>query len=90
MYSKIFLNCQAHPTKEFAARLHCEKPENYPDDSHKPEMAIGKWIKCNPVEEFRNILSGGIATLKHGLCREQKVTDRTNVQKSSKNIFTLV
>ncbi|CAB4022471.1 Mannose-6-phosphate isomerase [Paramuricea clavata] len=34
------LSIQAHPTKELAARLHREKPENYPDDNHKPEMAI--------------------------------------------------
>ncbi|XP_028409346.1 mannose-6-phosphate isomerase-like [Dendronephthya gigantea] len=34
------LSIQAHPTKELAAQLHREKPENYPDDNHKPEMAI--------------------------------------------------
>ena len=34
------LSIQAHPTKELAAQLHNGKPENYPDDNHKPEMAI--------------------------------------------------
>lgn len=31
---------QAHPDKRLAARLHAADPKNYPDDNHKPEMAI--------------------------------------------------
>lgn len=34
------LSIQAHPNKHLAAKLRLEKPENYPDDNHKPEMAI--------------------------------------------------
>ncbi|XP_038050302.1 mannose-6-phosphate isomerase-like isoform X2 [Patiria miniata] len=34
------LSIQAHPHKALAETLHAEHPENYPDDNHKPEMAI--------------------------------------------------
>uniref|UniRef100_A0AC35UEH5 Mannose-6-phosphate isomerase n=1 Tax=Rhabditophanes sp. KR3021 TaxID=114890 RepID=A0AC35UEH5_9BILA len=34
------LSIQAHPTKEQAIVLHRIKPNEYPDDNHKPEMAI--------------------------------------------------
>jgi mannose-6-phosphate isomerase len=34
------LSIQAHPTKEQARLLHTRDPEHYPDDSHKPELAV--------------------------------------------------
>lgn len=34
------LSIQAHPDKELARVLHANDPKNYPDDNHKPEMAI--------------------------------------------------
>lgn len=34
------LSIQAHPDKALAAQLHRSDPKNYPDDNHKPEMAI--------------------------------------------------
>ena len=34
------LSIQAHPNKEQAAMLHQRDPEHYPDDNHKPEIAI--------------------------------------------------
>jgi mannose-6-phosphate isomerase len=34
------LSIQAHPTKEQARRLHARDPEHYPDDNHKPELAV--------------------------------------------------
>lgn len=34
------LSIQAHPDKQLAAQLHDQDPKNYPDDNHKPEMAI--------------------------------------------------
>uniref|UniRef100_A0A183BU46 mannose-6-phosphate isomerase n=1 Tax=Globodera pallida TaxID=36090 RepID=A0A183BU46_GLOPA len=34
------LSIQSHPTKEQAKLLHANDPKNYPDDNHKPEMAI--------------------------------------------------
>ncbi|KAL3094453.1 hypothetical protein niasHT_025929 [Heterodera trifolii] len=34
------LSIQSHPTKEQAKVLHAKDPANYPDDNHKPEMAI--------------------------------------------------
>lgn len=34
------LSIQAHPDKALAKQLHASDPRNYPDDNHKPEMAI--------------------------------------------------
>ncbi|KAG5419220.1 PMI1 [Candida metapsilosis] len=34
------LSIQAHPDKALGAQLHQQDPKNYPDDNHKPEMAI--------------------------------------------------
>jgi mannose-6-phosphate isomerase len=34
------LSIQAHPTKEQAQRLHARDPGHYPDDNHKPELAV--------------------------------------------------
>lgn len=34
------LSIQAHPNKKLAEALHARDPKNYPDDNHKPEMAI--------------------------------------------------
>lgn len=34
------LSIQAHPNKQQAERLHKLDPEHYPDDNHKPEIAI--------------------------------------------------
>lgn len=34
------LSIQAHPNKKLAEQLHGRDPQNYPDDNHKPEMAI--------------------------------------------------
>ena len=34
------LSIQAHPNKSQAVRLHASYPEHYPDDNHKPEIAI--------------------------------------------------
>jgi len=34
------LSIQAHPDKSLARILHANDPKNYPDDNHKPEMAI--------------------------------------------------
>ncbi len=34
------LSIQLHPNKAQAARLHASHPDRYPDDNHKPEIAI--------------------------------------------------
>lgn len=34
------LSIQAHPDKALAQTLHARDPKNYPDDNHKPEMAV--------------------------------------------------
>ncbi len=34
------LSIQTHPDKEQAKTLHAKDPKNYPDDNHKPEIAI--------------------------------------------------
>ncbi|CAH8834544.1 unnamed protein product [Trichobilharzia szidati] len=34
------LSVQAHPAKEYAIKLHAERPDIYKDSNHKPELAI--------------------------------------------------
>lgn len=34
------LSIQSHPDKKLAAQLYASDPKNYPDDNHKPEMAV--------------------------------------------------
>ena len=34
------LSIQAHPDRELAPELHGRDPKNYPDDNHKPELAV--------------------------------------------------
>lgn len=51
------LSIQAHPDKELAKKLHKKDPINYPDDNHKPEIAIAvdylnAIVGFKPVDEF--------------------------------------
>jgi mannose-6-phosphate isomerase len=51
------LSIQAHPNKELAKILHKKDPQNYPDENHKPEIAIAidkleLLIGFKPLEEI--------------------------------------
>jgi mannose-6-phosphate isomerase len=55
------LSIQAHPNKELAEKLHLQAPQHYPDDNHKPEMAIALTsfqglCGFRPVEEIVTFL----------------------------------
>ncbi|XP_047201870.1 mannose-6-phosphate isomerase isoform X3 [Girardinichthys multiradiatus] len=55
------LSIQAHPNKELAATLNAKFPEHYPDNNHKPEMAIALTrfqglCGFRPVEEILGFL----------------------------------
>ncbi|XP_036390983.1 mannose-6-phosphate isomerase [Megalops cyprinoides] len=55
------LSIQAHPNRELAARLHSQFPEHYPDNNHKPEMAVALTqfeglCGFRPVEEIVGFL----------------------------------
>lgn len=57
------LSIQAHPDKKLAERLHKEDPKNYPDDNHKPEMAIAitefdGFCGFRPLGEISTFLKG--------------------------------
>lgn len=56
------LSIQAHPDKQLAAILHKTDPKNYPDDNHKPEMAIAvtefeAFCGFRPLEQIREFLT---------------------------------
>ncbi|KAK9476089.1 mannose-6-phosphate isomerase [Lipomyces japonicus] len=56
------LSIQAHPDKTLAKQLHANDPKNYPDDNHKPEMAIALdefegFCGFRPVSEIKGFLS---------------------------------
>ncbi|CAF1515127.1 unnamed protein product [Adineta ricciae] len=55
------LSIQAHPNKEHAKILHKQNPKEYPDDNHKPEMAIALTkFEClcafRPYEEIKQFI----------------------------------
>lgn len=55
------LSIQAHPNKKLAEQLHARDPRNYPDDNHKPEMAIAitpfeGLCGFRPLEEIAHFL----------------------------------
>lgn len=55
------LSIQAHPNKSLAEQLHARDPKNYPDDNHKPEMAIAitpfeGLCGFRPLEEIAHFL----------------------------------
>jgi mannose-6-phosphate isomerase len=55
------LSIQAHPDKKLAEILHAEDPENYPDENHKPEIAIAldnlkALVGFRPVKEIIDII----------------------------------
>lgn len=52
---------QAHPDKQLAKQLHASDPKNYPDDNHKPEMAIAitdfeGFCGFKPLDELKQAL----------------------------------
>lgn len=56
------LSIQAHPNKKLAEKLHEKDPKNYPDDNHKPEMAIAitpfeGLCGFRPLKEISHFLS---------------------------------
>ncbi|EPS43294.1 hypothetical protein H072_2714 [Dactylellina haptotyla CBS 200.50] len=56
------LSIQAHPDKLLAEELHSKDPKNYPDDNHKPEMAIAitpftGLCGFRPLSEIKEFLS---------------------------------
>ncbi|CDO93886.1 unnamed protein product [Kluyveromyces dobzhanskii CBS 2104] len=70
------LSIQAHPDKALAKVLHFNDPANYPDDNHKPEMAVAVtdfegFCGFKPLEEiadelqripeFRNVVGDEVA-----------------------------
>ncbi len=55
------LSIQTHPNKEQAIKLHAIDPKNYPDDNHKPEIAIAidslsALVGFRPIEEIISML----------------------------------
>jgi len=56
------LPLQVHPDKDIARRLHSENPDKYPDDNHKPEIAIALsdfevFVGFRPLDEIRRIFT---------------------------------
>lgn len=56
------LSIQAHPNKAQAEALHARDPEHYPDDNHKPEIAIAldaltALVGLKPLNQMRDTLT---------------------------------
>eukprot|EP01097_Dermamoeba_algensis_P009213 TRINITY_DN6417_c0_g3_i1.p1 TRINITY_DN6417_c0_g3~~TRINITY_DN6417_c0_g3_i1.p1 ORF type:complete len:455 (+),score=112.31 TRINITY_DN6417_c0_g3_i1:36-1367(+) len=57
------LSIQAHPDKTLAKKLRQENPKHYPDDNHKPEIAIAvtpfeAMADFRPISEVKECLQG--------------------------------
>ncbi|OUM54705.1 hypothetical protein BVG19_g4125 [[Candida] boidinii] len=56
------LSIQAHPDKKLAAQLHKSDPGHYPDDNHKPEMAVAitdfeAFCGFKPLDQISELLN---------------------------------
>lgn len=74
--------------QELAARLHAQFPEHYPDDNHKPEMAIALTrfqglCGFRPVDEILSFLQGeSQSSMREVTSQEPHVTElRVNTSK---------
>ncbi|KAK2590363.1 Mannose-6-phosphate isomerase [Conoideocrella luteorostrata] len=83
------LSIQAHPDKKLAEQLHARDAKNYPDDNHKPEMAIAitpfeGLCGFRPLAEISHFLET-IAPLR-GLLGEQVANEFIETVKNDANI----
>src|SRR5690348_2600590 len=81
------LSIQAHPNKKLAEQLHARDPKNYPDDNHKPEMAIAitpfeGLCGFRPLEEIAHFL-GAVPALRQ-LVGADKADEFAQVVKETK------
>ncbi|MEJ2615179.1 MAG: mannose-6-phosphate isomerase, class I [Ignavibacteriaceae bacterium] len=81
------LSIQTHPNKLQAEKLHKLDPSNYPDDNHKPEIAIAGF---RPVKEIQNNLNH-FPELKYFIDKEliDKIIETENVIEAEKYIRDL-
>lgn len=83
------LSIQSHPNKDLAEILHKKDPTNYPDDNHKPEIAIA-------IDELKAIVGlKSYTEIKELLIKydeikkilgEDKLAEFINTNKKSKNV----
>lgn len=82
------LSIQAHPDKKNAERLHTKDPEHYPDDNHKPELAVSlggmkALIGFRPVEEIQNFFR--LIPELSAICTDRSNTAPTGPDDESRN-----
>jgi mannose-6-phosphate isomerase len=82
------LSIQAHPNKKLAEQLHAKDPKNYPDDNHKPEMAIAitpfeGFCGFRPLDEIAHFLES-VPALRQ-LVGEDKAKDFAEVVEATKD-----
>lgn len=82
------LSIQAHPNKKLAEQLHARDPKNYPDDNHKPEMAIAitpfeGFCGFRPLDEIVHFLES-VPALRQ-LVGEDKAKEFAEVVRSTKD-----
>ncbi|KAM7216405.1 Mannose-6-phosphate isomerase [Rhypophila decipiens] len=85
------LSIQAHPNKKLAEQLHAKDSKNYPDDNHKPEMAIAitpfeGLCGFRPLAEIAHFL-GNVPALRQ-LVGEEKAKEFVETVKSTSETET--
>ena len=93
------LSIQTHPNKVQAQRLHAKDPKNYPDDNHKPEIAIAldslvALVGFKPVQSIRKqleFLPELDELVGHGLVEEiLKSVDPLMVENRIKRLYEII
>ncbi|MGD8782375.1 MAG: mannose-6-phosphate isomerase, class I [Ignavibacteria bacterium] len=89
------LSIQTHPNKEQAVELHAADPKNYPDDNHKPEIAItidslSSLVGFRPVNEIIEMLKKRKEIGKYfGEDLVRQIVDSENEEETEKGIIQL-
>ena len=86
------LSIQTHPNKTQAGYLHKKDPLNYPDDNHKPEIAVAiDWLKAVagflPVDEIvKNLINNPELEIIGGEDIFNKIINEKNEEKLKKSV----
>jgi mannose-6-phosphate isomerase len=93
------LSIQAHPNKQEAAELHTRDPQHYPDDNHKPEIAVAlnslaALVGVRPVAELHQALetypeiTNFLGKEKASLLQSQFSSGEAKPEEFSRRMFT--
>ena len=91
------LSIQAHPSKQQAEILHKNDPEHYPDDNHKPEIAVAldqlkALLGFKKIEQIREVVQRyvGFAEFTDNKAYNNFINPANNTVKTLKNFYSSI